>query len=202
MAGLIDSSLASRPFSKASRVERGDREVGPALRRGEVDHHHVVEVALGLEAPKVVGDDRDRLAVVGRHDAVGALDVLAELGAAHRRPRLDALEHLGAVLDVLLAQHAVTRGRGGEIVVVEVPAGEDQILVVGQSGDGETGQRQSVEAVRSGFDHLDARDGSGGNCATHANERNADTATGLHAHWKKASFIGTTGRLPTPLGSV
>ena len=160
---------------------------------GEVDHDDFVEIALQPETTKVVRDDGDRLAVVGGDDAVGTLDVLAELGAADSRPGLDALQHLGAVLDILLGEHAVAGGGGGEIVVVEIPAAEDEILVIGQSRDRETREGQSVEAVRARFDHLDAGDGGGGDGATHTDEGNADAATGLHAHWKKASFNGSIG---------
>ena len=72
-----------------------------------------------------------------------------------------------------------------EVVAVEVPSGEDEVLVVRHPGDRDARERQTVEAVRSGLDHLDAGDGGGGDGATHADERNADATTGLHAHGEK-----------------
>ncbi|WP_245238820.1 hypothetical protein [Methylobacterium platani] len=41
---------------------------------------------------------------------------------------------------------------------------------------------QTIETIRTGLDHLDAGDGSGGDSPTHPDESDADAPTGLHAH--------------------
>ena len=76
----------------------------------------------------------------------------------------------------------MTGGGGGEVVAVQVPATEDEILVIGHSCDGHARERQTIQTVRTRFDGFDAGDSCRRDRTAHANERHSDASTGLNAH--------------------
>ena len=182
MAGPMTGSFASIARSKAS----SEASAGPLGRRalggGEVEHHHAVHVVRRLEPLQVVDDGGDGGAVAGRLALVGAVDVAAEGAAADRRPGAHLGERRRHVVELVVVEHPVLRRGGGEVGAVQVPAAEDEVLVLGEPVHRHARQRQAIEAVRAALEHLDPGRGGGGDSAPHANDRNSQLAAGPRHH--------------------
>ena len=108
-----------------------------------MDHYEAIDAAVSLEAPQIVLEAVDLVAHRGQVGALAPRHIAAELDVADGRPRLDRLKLGTDEVQFGRGQDAVLAAGGCQIVRVQVPAGQGDVLVGSQAGVVGIGQRQS-----------------------------------------------------------
>jgi hypothetical protein len=147
--------LASSAISKASGVANcGSVGIDQTLGRGEMDDHKAVDAAVRLEALEIVLEAVDLIAHRCQVGALAARHIAAELDVADGGPRLDRLKLGTDEVEFGRGQDAVLAAGGCQIVGIQVPAGQSDVLVGSQAGMVGIGQRQSGQIDSPATDHF------------------------------------------------